>query len=109
MYKIQNGKLVFTIDIADPNKDVYVTIAPEDTNKNTGGQIEDFKFNLATVSTSTTAVAGDVYNTSSNKAIDNVSCVWDATANRTTLVWDINTAMTNATKVEIAHRPDETQ
>lgn len=109
MYKIENGKLIFTIDITDSSKDVYVTIAPEDANKNTGGQIEDFKFNLATVSTSTTAVAGDVYNTTSNKAIDNVSCVWDATANRTTLVWDINTAMTNAAKVEIAHRPDENQ
>ena len=71
--------------------------------------IEDFKFNLNSTTTSTTAVAGDVYNTSSNKAIDNVTCVWDATENRTTLLWDLNTAMSNATKVEIAHRPDEDQ
>lgn len=109
IYKIEWGKLVFTIEVTDPSKDVYVTIAPEDENKNTWWLIEDFKFNLNSGTTSTTAVAGDVYNTSSNKAIDNVSCVWDATANRTTLTWDINTAMSNATKVEIAHRPDEKQ
>jgi hypothetical protein len=59
--------------------------------------IEDFKFNLSSASTT---VAGDVYNTTSNQAIDNVTCVWDATANRTTLNWDINTAM-NAVKIEI--------
>lgn len=109
IYKIEWGKLIFTLEVTEPTKDLYVTIAPEDTNKNTGWLIEDFKFNLNSTTTSTTAVAGDVYNTSSNKAIDNVTCVWDATENRTTLLWDLNTAMSNATKVEIAHRPDEDQ
>jgi hypothetical protein len=96
------------LEVLEPTKDLYVTIAPEDSNKNTGLAIEDFKFNINTTTTATTAVAGDVFNSSSNKAIDNVTCVWDATDNRTTLLWDINTAM-NATKVEISHRPDEDQ
>jgi hypothetical protein len=107
MYKIENGKLIFTINITEPTKDLYVTIAPEDANKNTWWMIEDFKFNINTT-TSTTAVAGDIFNSTNNKAIDNISCVWDATANRVTWTWDINTAM-NATKVEISHRPDENQ
>lgn len=61
------------------------------------------------MSVSTTAVAGDTYSTTSNQAIDNVTCVWDATDNRVTLTWDINTAMSQATKVQIYHRPDENQ
>jgi len=108
IYSISWSKLVFTLEVLEPTKDLYVTIAPEDANKNTGWLIEDFKFNINTTTTATTAVAGDTYNSSSNKAIDNVTCVWDATENRTTLLWDINTAM-NATKVEISHRPDEKQ
>jgi hypothetical protein len=105
---LTGGKLVFTLEVLEPTKDLYVTIAPEDENKETGTPIEDFKFNINTTTTSTTAVAGDTFNSTSNQAIDNVTCVRDATGNRTTLLWDINTAM-NATKVEIAHRPDETQ
>ena len=108
IYKIQWGKLVFTIEVLEPTKDLYVTIAPQDANGNTGEPITDFKFNINTVVTATTAVAGDSYNSSSNQAISNVTCVWDATENRTTLLWDINTAM-NAKKVEISHRPDENQ
>jgi len=108
IYSLTGGKLVFTLEVLESTKDLYVTIAPEDNNKITGGLIEDFKFNMNTATTSTTAVAGDTYNSTSNKAIDNVTCVWDATANRATLLWDINTAM-NATKVEISHRPDENQ
>ncbi len=49
MYEVQGEKLIFTIEIVDPTRDVYVTIAPEDANRNTGEQIEDFTFNLATV------------------------------------------------------------
>lgn len=112
IYKVEGDKLVFTIDIAEPTKDIYVTIEPEDENRNTGNAIKDFTFNLSTVKIgatgTTTAVAGDVYDTSLNQAITNVSCVWDATANRTTLLWDINTAL-SATTVEISHRPDENQ
>lgn len=109
IYKVQWGKLIITLEVLDPNKDVYVTISPEDANKNFGWLIEDFKFNINNTTTATTAVAGDIFNNTSNKAIDNVSCVWDATDNRTTLTWDINTAMTNATKVEISNKPNETQ
>lgn len=108
IYSLSGNKLVFTLEVLEPTKDLYVTIAPEDASKNTWWLIEDFKFNINTTTTSTTAVAGDTYNSSSNRAIDNVTCVWDATENRTTLLWDINTAM-NATKVEISHRPDENQ
>lgn len=112
MYEIQGEKLIFTIEIADPSRDVYVTIAPEDANRNTWAQIEDFTFNLATVNiwwvTSTTSVAGDVHDTTLNQAIVDASCIWDATANRVTLFWALNTAYPNATKVEIYHRGDET-
>jgi len=108
IYSTTWSKLVFTLEVLEPTKDLYVTIAPEDTNKNTWWMIEDFKFNINTTTTSTTAVAGDVFNSTSNRAIDNVTCVWDATENRTTLLWDLNTAM-SATKVEISHRPDENQ
>lgn len=108
IYSTTWSKLVFTLEVLEPTKDLYVTIAPEDANKNTWWMIEDFKFNINTTTTSTTAVAGDVFNSTSNRAIDNVTCVWDATENRTTLLWDLNTAM-SATKVEISHRPDENQ
>lgn len=110
LYTIQWEKLVFTIDIAEPTKDIYVSILPEDEARRTGNWIEDFTFNLSTVqlNSQVTAVAGDVYDTSINQAIINVSCMWDATANRTTLLWDINTAL-SATTVEISHRPDENQ
>ena len=49
-----------------------------------------------------------MYDTALNQAIVNVTCVWDATANRTTLLWDINTAV-SAARVEISHSPDEKQ
>ncbi len=112
MYKVEGDKIIFTIDIAEPNKDIYVTILPEDENRVTGNGIEDFSFNLSTVQVgstgTTTTVAGDVYDPALNQAITNVTCVWDATANRTTLLWDINTAI-SASRVEISHRPDEKQ
>ena len=111
IYKVEGDKLIFTITIAEPTKDIYVTIEPEDEQRDTGNRIEDFMFNLSTVQiggNKTTAVAGDVYDTTLNQAIANVSCVWDATANRVTLLWDVNTAMPSS-KVEISHRPDEQQ
>ena len=111
IYKVEGDKVIFTIDIAEPTKDIYISILPEDENRATGNGIQDFTFNLSTVqvgSSGNTAVAGDVHNPSLNQAITNVSCVWDATANRTTLLWDVNTAL-SATRVEISHRPDENQ
>ena len=111
IYKVEGDKLIFTIDIAEPTKDIYISILPEDENRATGNGIQDFTFNLSTVqvgSSGNTAVAWDVHNPSLNQAITNVSCVWDATANRTTLLWDVNTAL-SATRVEISHRPDENQ
>lgn len=111
IYTVENGKLIFTITIAEPTKDIYVTIEPEDEMRDTGNRIEDFRFNLSTVeigANTTTAVAGDVYDTFLNQAIANVSCVWDSTANRVTLLWDLNTAM-SASRIEISHRPDEKQ
>lgn len=103
IYTISGSDVIITLEISDPTKDVYVTILPEAPDRTQGTAIEDFKFNITTAST---AVAWDVYDTKSNQAIANVTCVWDATENRTTLLWDVNTAM-NATKVEIGHRPDE--
>jgi hypothetical protein len=33
---LTGNKLVFTLEVLEPTKDLYVTIAPEDANKNTG-------------------------------------------------------------------------
>jgi hypothetical protein len=57
IYALTGSKLVFTLEVLEPTKDLYVTIAPEDANKNTGAPIEDFKFNINTTTTATTAVA----------------------------------------------------
>ncbi len=108
VYLLTWGKLLMILEVLEPTKDLYVTIEPQDENQKAWIWIEDLKLNVNTTTTATTAVAGDSYNSSSNEAINNVTCVWDATGNRTTLLWDINTAM-NATKVEISHRPDENQ
>ena len=109
IYRVEGDKLIFTISIAEPTKDIYISIEPEDENRQTGNRIEDFMFNLSTVTIGwTTAVAGDISDASLNQAITNVTCVWDATANRTTLLWDINTAVPAIT-VEVSHRGDEKQ
>lgn len=112
MYVIEGNNLIFTIDIADANAPIYVTIMPEDVNRISWDPIEDFQFVLNTVQiangvTTTTAVAGDINDRSKNIAIINESCIRDATANRVTLVWDLNLAWSNATRVEISHRGDE--
>lgn len=111
IYKVEGEKVIFTIDIAEPTQDIYVTLVPEGADKVSGNGIYDYAFNLSTVqvaSANTTAVAGDTHNPAMNQAITNVTCVWDATANRTTLLWDINTGL-SATSVEISHRGDEKQ
>lgn len=35
IYKVEGDKLIFTIDIAEPTKAIYVTVEPEDENRNT--------------------------------------------------------------------------
>lgn len=117
VYTIEGNTMIFTITIDNPDTDTYVTIEPIDGSWGRGQLIEDFKFVLSTVEViapsswgvlPTSVVAWDVYQAWTNQAIANVTCVWDNTANRVTLKWDINTALV-ATKVQVSHRPNEAQ
>lgn len=112
VYKVEGNKIIATLDILEPNKDVYLSVEPLVSSAKDGKTIEDYKFNLSTltISTSTTptAIASDIHDAGGQKAIINVTCVWDNTANRVTLLWDVNTAL-SANKVEISHRGDVQQ
>lgn len=108
VYTIVGDKLLLELPLADTNVDVYVTIAPQDEFQSQGNMIEDYKINPST--SSTTQVKADNFsNTTSNKAIADVSCIWTKDQNRVNLTWSVNTAMSQATKVEISHRGDTNQ
>ena len=108
VYEVKDNKLILTLPITDITADLYVTIAPEEDAVQ-GSFIEDYKINPASQAWSTTKVLAENFSNSTlNKAVVDVSCIWTKDQNRVNLTWSVNTAL-NATKVEIYHRGDENQ
>lgn len=110
MYEIKDNKLFLTFVLDDITADLYITIAPEsDDGIEQWTTIEDYKINPASQAWSTTKVLAENFSNSSlNKAISDVSCIWTKDQNRVNLTWSVNTAL-NATKVQIYNRPNESQ
>ncbi len=114
VYKVVNDKLILTLPIDSPTDTIYVSVVPEDDTMNLWRILELKPFQLNTLQVTTTTnydekgAGASFSNPALNQAIDNVTCVWDATANRTTLFRDVNTAL-QASTVEISYRADEQQ
>jgi hypothetical protein len=107
VYEVVGEKLILALPLEVANGDVYISIDPQDEFDAQGNRLEDYKINLDT-SVVTQVKADNFSNSSLNKAIGDVSCIWTKDQNRVNLTWSVNTAM-NATKVEISHRGDTNQ
>lgn len=120
MYEIDvdNQLLRITVDkIVDRSMVFYIYVFPQDDNNDDyrgaplifdAFSLEDLKVS-SSGSSSTPTRTSDLYDSDSNKRVDNVSCVWDNTGNRVTLFWEVNQAYTDASNVEVSYRPNDTQ
>lgn len=110
VYEVLNNQLKMMLPIVDSSKDIYITIEPQDANSTPGVTIEDYKLNASVYKNASSEVQADNYsNSSSDKAVPSVSCVWSKNDNEVLLTWTVNTAMSEAVEVEIYNKPNEDQ
>lgn len=136
-YETDNDETMYTLDVDartltlrvdelfDSNEEYYVYVFPEDHDN-----IDDFRgsplifdvFTLADAEISSDASSSttsnnddeedtwsDLYDASSDKRVDNISCMRDDTKDRVTLFWEVNQAYSDAQRVEVSYRPNEEQ
>ena len=121
MYEIDldDQTLSLRVDqLVDRSMTFYIYVFPQDDNNDDyrgaplifdAFALKDLRVSPARETWGSSNQTSDLYDAWSNKRVDNVSCVWDNTRARVTLFWEKNQAYSDASKVEVSYRPNDSQ